>query len=194
MAIVWLVVGVALLAIELHHLAFYALFGAVAALAAAIVATQAADAIALQGGVACGVAILGVVTVRPLVSRAYDRRHHTTTVARGVHGGLIGQHALTLDVVGHIDRPGHARLAGERWLAVSVGEPIAAGTAVLVTGVTGTTLSVLPVSELGGPWPDTPGEPQRTAGRPDRPDRHTDDDTGEQLQSGGADGAEEEQR
>ncbi len=153
-----------------------------AALAAALVATQAPDAFALQAGVACGVAILGVVAVRPVVSRAYDRRHHTTAVARGVHGGLIGQHALTLDVVGPVERPGHARLAGERWLAVSVGEPIAAGTAVLVTGVTGTTLSVLPVSELGGPWPTPPvttSHPpptnSRTAEAPTAPRRNSDD-------------------
>jgi membrane-bound ClpP family serine protease len=53
---------------------------------------------------------------------------------------------LTLDVVGDERHPGHVRLAGERWLAVSGAErPIPAGTHVLVTAVRGTTLEVWPL-------------------------------------------------
>ena len=55
MFIAWLVFGVALLAVELHHLAFYAMFGAIAAFAAALVALVAPGAYPLQVGVAVGV-------------------------------------------------------------------------------------------------------------------------------------------
>ncbi|HEV3226484.1 MAG TPA: hypothetical protein VGZ52_06610, partial [Acidimicrobiales bacterium] len=66
--LVWLVVAVALILFELHHLAFYALFVAVGAFAAGVVAVVAPGAIGLQALVAVGVSIAGVVLVRPYVS------------------------------------------------------------------------------------------------------------------------------
>jgi membrane protein implicated in regulation of membrane protease activity len=149
MVFAWVLLGLALLLMELHHWAFYALFGALGALAAAGVALSAPDAVALQTAVAVGVSAIGVVAVRPLVSRVVHR-HGTGHVARGVHGGLVGQEVLTLDEVGDAHRVGHVRLAGERWLAISAsGTPIAPDTPALVTAVEGTTLVVLPVASLG---------------------------------------------
>jgi membrane protein implicated in regulation of membrane protease activity len=154
MVLAWLVFGALLLLFELHHLAFYALFGTVGSLAAAIVAWFAPSAIGAQAGVAVAVALAGVVGVRPLVSKAFDH-NRGGHVARGVHGGLAGQEAITLDAVGDTHSVGHVRLAGERWLAVSGGEgTIAAGTTVLVTAVRGTTLVVLPVG--GSPPIESP--------------------------------------
>ena len=89
MAVVWLVVGVVLLAVELHHFAFYALFGALAALAAALVAVVAPSAIPVQVLVFVAVTVVGVALVRPYVSRAFAHRREGN-VARGVHGGLVG--------------------------------------------------------------------------------------------------------
>ena len=66
MAVVWLVVGVALLAVELHHLAFFALFGALAAFVAALVAVVAPSAIPLQVLVFLVVASAGVLLARPI--------------------------------------------------------------------------------------------------------------------------------
>ncbi|MBA3652918.1 MAG: NfeD family protein [Actinobacteria bacterium] len=149
MVVAWAVVGVALLLFELHHWAFYALFGAIGALAAAMVAIAAPDAYALQAGVAVGLSTVGVVGVRPYVSRIVHS-HRGGLVARGVHGGLVGQEVMTLDAVGDTHHAGHVRLAGERWLAISAsGVPIEARTPVLVTAVQGTTLVVLPVNALG---------------------------------------------
>jgi membrane-bound ClpP family serine protease len=80
-------------------------------------------------------------------------------VARGVHGGLTGQPALTLDVVGESHLVGHVRLAGERWLAVSGDDsPIPAGTTVVVVGVQGTTLVVYPMGDDTGPGELGPAE------------------------------------
>ena len=150
MIVLWLLLGIGLLLLELHHWAFYALFGALGAFAAAIVALAAPGAVAGQAGAAMGVAAVGVVAVRPMISRVVHQ-HRGGHVARGVHGGLVGQEVLTLDVVGDAHRSGHVRLAGERWLAVSAtGEAIAAETPVLVTAVEGTTLVVLPVKSLEG--------------------------------------------
>jgi membrane protein implicated in regulation of membrane protease activity len=75
MVVAWLLVGALLVFFELHHLAFYALFGAVGAFAAAAVAVAAPEAIALQGGVAVAVAVVGVVVARPWASRTF---HHSS--------------------------------------------------------------------------------------------------------------------
>jgi membrane-bound ClpP family serine protease len=77
-----------------------------------------------------------------------------------VHGGLVGQEVITLDLVGGLDAVGHVNLAGERWRAVSGAEvPLPAGTRVLITGVEGTTLIVWPVDgDL--PFPDLAGPEQ----------------------------------
>ncbi|MCU1463983.1 MAG: hypothetical protein JWO37_4058 [Acidimicrobiales bacterium] len=146
MVVAWFVLAIVLLLFEMHHLAFYALFGAIGSLGAAIVALVAPTAIGAQAAVAVAVSVAGVALARPLVSRAYERRRHVPHVARGVHGGLVGQEALTLDDVGDAHALGHVRLVGERWLAVSgSGGTIPAGTTVLVTQVQGTTLVVLPL-------------------------------------------------
>jgi membrane protein implicated in regulation of membrane protease activity len=140
----WVIVFVVLLLFELHHLAFYALFFAVGAFAAGIVALFAPDAFGLQAIVAFAVSIAGVILVRPFVSKVFHRQRGGH-VARGVHGGLVGQEAVTLDEVGDMHQVGHVRLAGERWLAITDGPRIEAGRSVFVTAVQGTTLEVWPV-------------------------------------------------
>jgi membrane protein implicated in regulation of membrane protease activity len=147
MVIAWVVLGVGLLLLEMHHQAFYALFGAIGALAGAVVAGFLPEAILLQGFVAVLLTILGVVVARPFVSRAFHH-HHSDHVTRGVHGGLVGQEAIALDRVGDEHSVGHVRLAGERWLAISGGPNIPAGTPVLVTALRGTTLIVWPVDAI----------------------------------------------
>jgi membrane protein implicated in regulation of membrane protease activity len=141
--LVWLVLFMALLFFELHHMAFYALFGAVGAFAAGIVALLAPDAIALQLMVSLVVAFAGVILIRPYVSRVFHQ-HRGGHVAIGVHGGLVGQQAVTLDEIGDIHQVGHVRLAGERWLATTDGPKIGPGRTVVVTALQGTTLQVWP--------------------------------------------------
>ena len=144
MVLAWVLLFVVLLLFELHHLAFYALFVAVGALAAALVALVAPDAYGLQVLVAALVSVGGVIVVRPYVSRVFHHRRGGH-VALGVHGGLVGQEAVTLDEVGDAHQVGHVRLAGERWLAVTGGPTIEPGRSVFVTAVRGTTLEVWPV-------------------------------------------------
>jgi membrane protein implicated in regulation of membrane protease activity len=145
LTIVWIAAGVVLIAVELHHMAFYALFAALGCFAAAVVALATPDAVALQVATAVAVAAAGIVLIRGRVSRAVAH-HDDVEHVPGVHGGLIGQEVLTLDVVGGHERVGHVQLAGERWRAVSGSDvPIPAGTTVLVTAVRGTTLTVWPV-------------------------------------------------
>jgi membrane protein implicated in regulation of membrane protease activity len=146
MLVVWVLVCIGFVLFELHHLAFYALFLAAGALVAGIVALAAPDAYAVQGAVAGAVSVAGIALVRPSLRAAYVRHHPRAQVARGVHGGLVGQEAVTLDEVGDDHGLGHVRLVGERWLAVTgSGITIPTGTRVVVTEVRGTTLVVWPV-------------------------------------------------
>jgi inner membrane protein len=166
--VAWLVIGVALLLFELHHMAFYALFGSAGAFAAAAVAFVAPDAIPVQTVAAVCVTVVGVAAMRPYLSKTFHHRSDNLHVARGVHGGLIGQEAITLDEVGQAHHVGHVRLAGERWMAVSGGGTIPADTPVLVMAVQGTTLLVWPLDGVAGPPPSL--EPSKNDVAPDGAD------------------------
>jgi inner membrane protein len=158
----WLVLGVVLLAVELHHLAFYSLFAAAGCFAAALTAVFVPDAIPLQVLVAAAVAGLGILAIRPMMSRRFHVRSGTGALGKGVAGTLVGEEVLTLDEVGDIHRVGHVRLAGERWLATSgSGQPIPTGTKVLVTAVEGTTLVVWPVESPAIDLPQPENAPDR---------------------------------
>ncbi|MCU1500779.1 MAG: NfeD-like C-terminal, partner-binding [Ilumatobacteraceae bacterium] len=146
MLVVWIAVAALLLAVEMHHLAFFAMFGAAGAAAAAVVTTVAPDAIGVQIATAAAVTVVGVVAVRPYVSKAFAR-HGDGIVVHGVHGGLVGARGTTIDEVPFHER-GHVRLLGETWLAIAADEkPIAAATTVVVVSVSGTTLTVKSVPE-----------------------------------------------
>ena len=84
--------------------------------------------------------------MRPHVSERLHHRHDGK-LGRGVHGTLVGEEVLTLDVVGDSHQPG-ARAARRRALAGvqrrRIG-PSPRGTTVLVTAVRGTTLEVWPL-------------------------------------------------
>jgi membrane protein implicated in regulation of membrane protease activity len=145
--LIWVLIGVVLLAVEMHHLAFFAMFGAVGALAAAVTAAFAPTAIPLQILVAVIVAAVGLVLVRPHMSRAFARRGPGLVIG-GVHGGLVGAKGITTDEVGP-SPGGHVRLLGENWLATTAtfSPPIPPATHVIVTAVVGTTLTVTPAYE-----------------------------------------------
>lgn len=149
MAVAWLVLGMVLLWIELHHLGFFAIFGAFGSFAAAVVSLIAPTAYLGQGVLFAAVTVGGVAALRPVASRVYENRHRGSHASIGVHGGIVGQEAVTLDQVGSEHGVGHARLAGERWLAVSGdGRVIEPGRTVTVTAIHGTTLVVWPVDGM----------------------------------------------
>ena len=151
MVAVWIVGGLALLAVELHTVAFYAVFLAIGCFAAGLLALFVPDSpIWVQAAVAAVVSLIGLFAVRPFASRTF-LHGSGGIVSRGVHGGLVGQEALTLDTVGDEHHPGHVQLASERWLAVTdASQPLGADTAVTVTAVRGTTLLVRPISKSAG--------------------------------------------
>jgi membrane protein implicated in regulation of membrane protease activity len=142
MTVFWLVVGVLLLGLEVLTQALFALFAAAGLFGAAIAAALGAPVWA-QVLVFAGVAVAGMVLGRPPLVRALHLHPGPITLP-GVHG-LVGQRAVTVDVVGDEHHPGHALLAGERWLAFTDAGPLGPDVPVTVAAVHGTTLLVRPV-------------------------------------------------
>ncbi|MHB8460123.1 MAG: NfeD family protein [Candidatus Limnocylindrales bacterium] len=146
MLFLWVVAGLVLLAVELHTVAFYALFLAAGSFVAAILVIFVPDSpVWVQALLAAVASIVGMLALRPFASRAFLNRRDGV-VSRGVHGGLVGQEALTLDAIGDEHHPGHVLLASERWLAVTDHpDPLGSDVAVGVIAVRGTTLLVRPL-------------------------------------------------
>ncbi len=144
MWVVWLLAGLVLVGLEVHTQAFYALFLALGAFVATVVALFPDD-VWVQAVVAAGIALLGTVLVRPTLSRISARHLGPKLTMPGASDNLVGQPALTLEAVGDENHPGHARLFNERWLAVTTNPGgVPAHTEVTVVEVRGTTLVVAP--------------------------------------------------
>ncbi len=142
MVALYILAAVLLLGIEALTLTFFAVFVAVGLLAAALVAAIGAPLWA-QLVTLSAVSVAGLVVARPPITRAMMRAR-TAIHLPGVQD-LVGQTALTVDEVGDEHHPGHAVLAGERWLAVAEnGLPLPPQSTVIVAAVRGTTLLVRP--------------------------------------------------
>jgi membrane protein implicated in regulation of membrane protease activity len=150
MVVVWVFLGIAALAVEAAiSTAFFAFFLAIGFGAGALADTFGLP-VWLQFITVAVVAIAGTVFGRPLLVHRIAASSSSPVLAIN---DLVGQRALIVDEVGDEHHPGHALLAGERWLAVSAtASPLPADTPVLVAAVRGTTLIVLPA-------PGAPGSP-----------------------------------
>ncbi len=146
MFVLWLALAVVFVAVEVHTGAFYALFVAVGSAAAAII-DLVGGGLWLQGVVFAVVTLGGWAVVRPTLRAFFDNSVPISQL-RGIQSsvdGLVGQRAMTVDTVGDEHHPGHALLAGDRWLAVTETlDPLPAQVPVVVIGVRGTTLLVRP--------------------------------------------------
>jgi inner membrane protein len=150
--VIWFLIAIALLVLELASTTFYAIFLALGAVAAGLVAFFFPESAGwLQAVIAVAVAIAGVAVVRPILGRRLQSRG-TGAVSPGVHGGFVGQRALSTDVIGDELHPGHVRLAGELWMAFTdTHQQIDAGAPVIVSAVRGTTLLVRPAGPAQAP-------------------------------------------
>jgi membrane protein implicated in regulation of membrane protease activity len=142
MLVFWLIAGLVLLGIEALTLAFFGAFIGVAAFAAGIAAALGAEPW-LQLVVFVAVGLLGLALARPPLLRMVQARRGDLSFP-GVQG-LVGQRAVTVDIVGDEHHPGHALLAGERWLAFTDAGTLEPDVPVTVSAVRGTTLLVRPV-------------------------------------------------
>jgi hypothetical protein len=112
LTIAWIAVGVVLIAVQLHQLAFYALFAARGCFAGAAVASVAPGAIAVQVVTAVVVAAVGILLVRGRV-----RGRLSAALCPPLRGGPCARRARGLGRAGRsdarhrrgLDRVGHVR-------------------------------------------------------------------------------------
>ncbi|HXA42406.1 MAG TPA: NfeD family protein [Candidatus Solibacter sp.] len=161
MTFVWLAVALAFGVAEMLTLAFYAVFLVAAALAAAVAALLGVPE-AGQIVVFCGVSVVGVVTARPPLMR-YLKRGHPGEIKSGAQA-MVGMEAPVVEEIRGAHEPGHVRVAGESWPAISAdGSTIAVGSTVHIDALRQATLIV---SLVATPSPasesPTPAGPEAT--------------------------------
>lgn len=140
MAWIWLGVAIAFVVAEVITAAFFALFGAVGA-AAAAVAAALGYGFGVQAIVFAAAALLGVLAVRPLLMRYLASRKGPMLLSGA--SVMLGQTAIVVDPIKGPHEPGHVRIGGEDWPALSVdGLAVKAGREVLVVELRQATLVV----------------------------------------------------
>ncbi len=153
MTFVWLAVALAFGVAEMLTLAFYGVFLVVGALAAGAAAVVGVPPVG-QVIVFCLVSVVGVVAARPPLMR-YLKRGHPGEVKSGAQA-MIGLEALVVDEIGGAHDPGHVRVAGENWPAISAdGNRIAEGSTVRINSLRQATL-VVSLVQASSPADESP--------------------------------------
>jgi len=153
---VWLAVALAFGVAEVLSVAFYAVFFVIGGLAAAIAALLGVSQVG-QVIVFCVVSIAGVLAARPPLMGYLNRTRPPET--RSGAQAMIGQEVPVIEEI-QAHQPGHVRVAGESWPAISAdGSTISAGSVVHVDSLRQATLVV---SLVRGPVPDPAMAPGAT--------------------------------
>jgi membrane protein implicated in regulation of membrane protease activity len=145
-ALWWFLIAALFLVAEFGHRAFYALFIAIGAVVAAVLAIAGAGVV-IQLPAFGVAAVAGLFLVRPVVVRAMSAGQERLT--SGIRG-YVGTEAVLAEAAGDRAHPGRVRVDGELWKAVSNdGKPIPAGTIVMLVDLDGTTFVVEDLRNLG---------------------------------------------
>lgn len=149
----WVIVAIAFAVAEVMTVAFFAVFITIGALAAALVSVLGFD-LWVQAIVLGVIGVVGIFAARPfLVERLHIGRHRLQSGAES----MVGQRALLTEPIVALGQPGHVKIAGELWPAITEdGSPLPASTPVIVTELRSTVLVVRPVSS---PSPSSPSMP-----------------------------------
>jgi membrane protein implicated in regulation of membrane protease activity len=142
----WFVIAALFLAAEFGHRAFYAMFIAIGALVAGVLAI-AQVSVVVQIPAFAAAAVAGLFLVRPTLMRAMSTGQYR--LVSGIKGH-VGKEAIVAETAGGPGSPGRVKLDGELWKAVSHdGKPIPAGTVVMILELQGTTFVVQDLPTLG---------------------------------------------
>ncbi|HVC70295.1 MAG TPA: NfeD family protein [Acidimicrobiales bacterium] len=112
----WLLAAVVFIVIEVTNLAFFALFAAAGALAAALVSGLGGPP-GLQVGAFAVVALGGLLLLRRPLLTAFG--HRRAGVLKSGVAALVGQRATVVDRVDRTDPAGRVHARGEDWPAIT---------------------------------------------------------------------------
>ncbi len=144
----WLFVAILFAIAEVMTVAFFALFIAIGAVGAAIVALLGFN-ILVQAIVLGVVGLAGIFIARPYL---VERLHIGRPAFRSGADSMVGQRAVLTEPIGGEDKPGHVKIAGELWPALTEdGSALPATTPVIVTALRSTTLIVRAASSTPNP-------------------------------------------
>ena len=136
----WIVAALICAVVEVATLGFFAGFLALGALGAAIVSLYMG--LGWQGAAFLAVSAGGVLLLRRPLMSALNRNR--VTLESGARE-MVGSAAVVTDSIESEALPGHVRVRGESWPAVSAdGAPIAAGAEVNIVDIRRATLVVAP--------------------------------------------------
>ena len=139
----WVIVAIAFAVVEVMTVAFFAVFITIGALGAAVAALLHFNLL-VQAIVLGVIGIAGIMIARPFL---VERLHIGRPTLRSGADSMVGQQAILLEPIVGVGQPGHVKLAGELWPALTEdGSAVPANTMVVVTALRSTTLIVRPVS------------------------------------------------
>lgn len=136
----WLALGFVLAIFELLDGSFVLLSLGLGVLLTSVFAFLGIDSLAVLVGL-CAVCQLTVFAlIRPMALRLMHRESRPTNV-----DALAGKRGMVVRAIGSSVEAGYVKVAGEEWRAISANDQsLAEGLRVVVQGVSGATLSVLP--------------------------------------------------
>ena len=135
----WVIVAVAFAVVEVITVAFFAVFITIGALGAAVVSLLGFNLL-VQAIVLGVLGVAGILVARPYL---VDRLHIGRPALRSGADSMVGQRAVLLEPILGVGQPGHLKIAGELWPALTDdGTPVPVNTLVVVTALRSTTLIV----------------------------------------------------
>jgi membrane protein implicated in regulation of membrane protease activity len=135
----WVIVAIVFAIVEIMTVAFFAVFITIGALGAAIVSLLGFNLL-VQAIVLGVLGVAGILIARPFF---VDRLHIGRPTLRSGAESMVGQQAVLLEPILGVGQPGHLKIAGELWPALTDdGTPVPVNTLVIVTALRSTTLIV----------------------------------------------------
>jgi len=135
----WVIVAIAFAVVEVMTVAFFAVFITIGALGAAVAALLHFNLL-VQAIVLGVIGVAGILIARPFL---VERLHIGRPTLRSGADSMVGQQAVLLEPILGVGQPGHVKIAGELWPALTDdGRPLPANTLVVVTALRSTTLIV----------------------------------------------------
>jgi len=126
----WVIVAIVFAIAEVMTVALFAVFITVGALGAAVVSLLGFNLL-VQAIVLGVIGVVGILVARPYL---VDRLHIGRPTLRSGADSMVGQHAVLIEPIGGLEQPGHVRIAGELWPALTEdGSSVPAATPVVVT-------------------------------------------------------------
>lgn len=140
----WVIVAIVFAIAEVMTVALFAVFITIGALGAAIVALLGFNLL-VQAIVLGIIGVVGILVARPYL---VDRLHIGGRPAlRSGADSMVGQQTVLIEPIGGLEQPGHVKIAGELWPALTEdGSALPATTPVIVTALRSTVLIVRAVS------------------------------------------------